>query len=935
MTTLPHRARHSHLPNVRPARRLLATALLLCLVACGGASEKDLIASAQTLMDKGDNKGATIQLKNAIAANPQSPQARLMLGKVLLQQGDAGSALVELRKAQELQVPDEQVVPDLARAMLQAGEEAKLIAQYERLQLADPGAAADLKTSLATAMAVQGDGTKATSTIEEALRIKPGFPQALIVLSRLRALDGAHDDAIALLDQVLATDPKNERAGILKGDMLLQSKRDIDGATAAYRQVLVTHPNSVAARTAVTNILLLQKKQPEAKAEFELLKKASPNHPETLHLEAQFAFADKDYKRTREITDQILKALPNNVRVLELAGAAEFRLRNYLPAEAMLAKALKLAPQQGLTRLLLAQTYLRIGEPAKTLDVLKPVIDTGKADGTTLSLAGEAYLQLGDAKRSEEAFALALKAAPQDNRVRTSAALAQIARGNAGGAIGELEAVAAGDSGPRADLALISARLRQNDLAGALKAIDGLEKKLPDQALPLQLRGRVLTLKNDLPGAIKSFEAAIAKEPAYFPPVASLAALDLAAKKPEDARKRFNAYIQAQPKSWQARLAMAELDARIGAPAATVTASLREAVKINPSEARPHIVLVNHLIGSGDGKAALLAAQDAAAALPNNYEVMDAQGRAELAAGDNQRAVSTFKKLAGLQPRNASPELRLADAYVATKDYEAAGNSLRRAAQLQPDNVNVQRALARLAVMDKRPNDALKIARDLQQRYPKDALGHNIEAEVESSRKNWDAAQAAYRASLLRAKTSETTAKLHTTLLAGGKTAEAERLSAEWLKANPKDAGFNYYLGDLALAQNKLDVAEARYRAVLEVQPENALAMNNVAWLLARQGKPGAVAMAEKANELLPNRAPIVDTLASALEAENQLPKAIEAQKRAIALEPKDPGMSLRLAKLYIKTGDKTLARNELDALARLGDKFTGQAEVAALLKTL
>lgn len=919
-----------------PRPHVLLTCWVFALMAaCGSGNEGDLVDSARKLMDKQDHRAAIIQLKNALQQNPKSPEARLLLGKALLSSGDASGALVELLKAQELQVPDDEVVPSLAQALLSTGEPARLISQYASLQLTNPAARAELKVAVATAYAIQNDPTRAQSAAEEALQAQPSNSSARIVLARLKAGEGDIDTAMALLDEVLAADPANDRAGVLKGDMLLQGKRDVEGATAAYRQVLVTHPNSVAARTAVTNILLMQKKQPEARAEFELLKKASPNHPETLHLEAQFAFADKDYKRTREITDQVLKAFPNNVRVLELAGAAEFRLRNYLPAEALLAKGLKLAPQQGLTRLLLAQTYLRTGEPAKTLDVLKPVIDTGKADGTTLSLAGEAYLQLGDAKRSEEAFALALKAAPQDSRVRTSAALAQIARGNAGGAIGELEAVAAGDGGPRADLALVSARLRQNDLAGALKAIDGLEKKMPDQALPLQLRGRVLTLKNDLPGAVKSFEAAMAKEPAYFPPVASLAALDLVAKKPEEARRRFNAFIQAQPKSWQARLAMAELDARIGAPAATVTASLREAVKINPSEPRPHIVLVNHLIGVGDGKAALLAAQDAAAALPNSYEVMDAQGRAELAAGDNQRAVSTFKKLAGLQPRNAAHELRLADAYVATKDLEAAGNSLRRAAQLQPDNVNVQRALARLAMMDKRPADALKIARDLQQRHPKDALGHNIEAEVEASRQNWDAAQAAYRASLQRVKSADTAAKLHTVLLASGKAADADRLAADWLKANPKDAAFNYYLGDLALAQNKLDVAEARYRAVLEVQPENALAMNNVAWLLASQGKPGAVAMAEKANELLPNRAPIVDTLASALAADNQLPKAIEAQKRAIALEPKDPGMSLRLAKLYLKAGDKTLARNELDALTRLGDKFKGQAEVAALLKTL
>jgi cellulose synthase operon protein C len=71
------------------------------------------------------------------------------------------------------------------------------------------------------------------------------------------------------------------------------------------------------------------------------------------------------------------------------------------------------------------------------------------------------------------------------------------------------------------------------------------------------------------------------------------------------------------------------------------------------------------------------------------------------------------------------------------------------------------------------------------------------------------------------------------------------------------------------------------------------------------------------------------------LEAENQLPKAIETQKRAISLAPKDPALNLRLAKLYIKSGDKAGARTELDALAKLGERFAGQAEVATLLKSL
>ncbi len=912
-----------------------SAALVLALAGCGGTGT-DLVASGKALLAKQDPRGAVIQFKNALQKNPNSAEARFLLGKTLLDMGDPVAALVELRKAQELQTPDEQVIPELARAMLLMGEEARVIAQYADVTLKDPLAAAELKTSLATAYGAQRDLDKARATAEAALRAKPGHAPALIVLARLHAVDNDVDGAIALLDDVLAADAGNERAGVLKGELMLQGKRDIEGSLAAFRKVLQAHPNSVPARAAVANLLFQQKKLDEARVEFALMKKAAPNHPETLFLEAQLAFADKNYKRTREIGELILKVMPDNVRMLELAGGAEYRLKNYLQAEALLARALKLAPKQGLTRLLLAQTFLRSGQAAKTVEILQPVLDGGQADALSLSLAGEAYLQLGDARRSEEAFQRALKAAPQDARVRTSAAMAQMAKGNNALAATELEAIASGDNGPRADLALVSARLRQGDTVGALKAIDGLEKKLPDQALPQHLRGRVLTAKKDLPGATKSYEAALAKEPGYFPSVAALAALDLAAGRRDDARKRFEAHLKAEPKSWQAKLALAELGARTGATAATVAATLREAVKLNPAEPRPHVVLINQLISMGDGKAALQAAQEAAAALPNNLEVMDAQGRAETAAGDHQRAISTFRKLASLQPRVAMHEMRMAEAFLGAQDTDSAARSLRRATELQPDLVAPWRALASLALRDKRPQDALTIARDIQKRHAKDPAGYALEGEIEVSRKGWDAAVAAYRAALQRApQSSDLGARLHGALVAAGKGAEATRFAADWQRTNPTDTAFVYYLGDTALARSDLPAAEAHYRAVLTLQPDNALALNNLAWLTVKQGKPGSVALAEKANQLLPDRAPLLDTLATALAAEQQLPKAIETQKRAIALDPKDSGMALRLAKLYIKAGEKDRARAELQVLSKLGEKFPDQAEVAALLKTL
>jgi cellulose synthase operon protein C len=227
------------------------------------------------------------------------------------------------------------------------------------------------------------------------------------------------------------------------------------------------------------------------------------------------------------------------------------------------------------------------------------------------------------------------------------------------------------------------------------------------------------------------------------------------------------------------------------------------------------------------------------------------------------------------------------------------------------------------------------IARKLQQANPKDAAGFSLEGDIESARKNWDGAAAAYRSALSLNRSGDAVARLHSVYLSGGKSADADKLAAEWQKDNPKDTVVLYYLGDVALAQNNFAQAETRYRAVLEVQPNNALALNNVAWLLVKQNKPGALPMAERAVSLLTDRAPLLDTLAMALEAENQLPKAIETQKRAVALAQDDPNLSLRLAKLYIKQGDKSRARTELEALSKFGEKYTGQAEVAQLLKAL
>lgn len=918
-------------PLVAIAALVLA---LFALGGCRGDSEDKLLESAQSFMAKKEYKSATIQLKTLLQRNAKSPAARYMLGKALLETGDPAGALLELRKARDLAHPDDQVVPDMARAMLLTGEHARVVSQFGATVLGTPVAQADLYTSVAIAHAASGQIDKAKESLARALRANAQFAPALILQARMKAGENDLEGALKTLDEVLGREAGNERAGTLKGELLWRGKRDEPGAMEALRKVIAAAPAAVGAHVALIGIHAELGRAAEAKAQFQALKKVAPNHPDTLYIEGQIALQEGNAQAARDIATRMLKAMPDHPRVQMLAGAADFRLGSYNQAETYLARALRGMPNHLAARQLLAQTYLRTQQPNKALEVLAPAIEQKAVDGATLALAGEAQMLLGDTKRADQLFQLAAKASPGDPRVRTAVAMAQYARGETQPAMDALESIAAGDTtGTRADLALISARQRAGDLAGALKAIDALQKKMPERPLPDLLRGRLLLAKKDTAGATAAFEAALRKDAKFVPAASALAGLDLIAGRTDAARKRIQDVVAADPSSVQARMALAEVTARTGGTGAEVSQIFTAAIKASPAQPEPRLLFIEHLLRMGDAQAALIVAQDGIAALPGHTDLQSALGRAQLAAGDARQAVGTFGQLASKNPAESIHQLRLAEAHVMSKDLGAARAALRKALEIEPESLAAKRGLAALALQQDRPDEARVIAREIQKSRPKEPTGYQLEGDVERQQRNWPAAVAAYRKAFAIAHNTDLAIRLHQALFAGGQRADADRLVAEWQKENPKDFGFSYYLGDLAMSRADFSAGEKHYRAVLDVQPRNALALNNVAWLMAKQGKAGAVPLAEQANQILPNRPQLMDTLATALAAEGEVKRAIDVQKRALQIDRNDPNLRLNLARLHLKAGEKPQARAELEDLARLGDRFRAQAEVTELLR--
>ncbi|MDP3537342.1 MAG: PEP-CTERM system TPR-repeat protein PrsT [Azonexus sp.] len=913
----------------------IAAALMAAFLGgCGGDNPEALIASSKDFLAKNDSKAAVIQLKNALQKDPNLGEARFLLGKALLESGDVAGAEVELRKAIDLKFAKEQAIPLLAQALLASGQAKKVTDEYANVELPAGEAQANLKTILSAAYAAQGNREAAQSALAAALISNPDYIPALLADARHKASNRQFDEAQKILNGVLAKNPKSHDALLLNG-ALQAAKGNPNEAISQYFKAIEAKPDFILAHSAVISALFQQQKFEEANKQIEALKKIAPKHSQTIFLDAQANYQRKDFKTTRELTQQLLRISPNNPNSLQLAGAAEYQLRSYVQAESYLTKALQLAPELPLARKLLVSSYLRAGQPAKAMSTLQPVLDRIDQDASLLSLAGETYLQNGDASKAAEYFAKASKLDPNDATKKTSLALAHMAQGNAAGAFEELEQISSADKGVTADLALIAAYLRTNQTDKALKAIDTMEKKQPDNAATHNLRARTLLTKKDVSGARKSFEKALAINPGFYPAAASLAALDIADKKPEDAKKRFEAILTAEPKNTQAMLALAELRAADGGTPEEVANLILKAVTANPTDIAPRITLIQYHLKSKDNKKALAAANDAAAAIPDKPEILDALGRSQQFAGDLNQALITYNKLAALQPASPLAQMRLAEIQLANKNKDETTKSLKKALEIQPDLIEAQRGLIMLAMEAKKPNDALAIARQIEKQRPKEPVGFVLEGDIHSAAKAWPEAINAYRNGLKQVAAPELVVKLHAVLLAAGNIAEADKTAATWMKEHPKDIALRIHLGDLATGRKDYAQASQYYRGALDIQPNNPLVLNNLAWVSGQLKSPKAMEYAEKANQFAPNQPPFMDTLAMLLADKGDTAKAIDLLRKAMSIAPQATAIQLNLAKVLIGAGKKDEARKELEALAKLGDKFPAQAEVANLQKEL
>ena len=156
-------------------------------------------------------------------------------------------------------------------------------------------------------------------------------------------------------------------------------------------------------------------------------------------------------------------------------------------------------------------------------------------------------------------------------------------------------------------------------------------------------------------------------------------------------------------------------------------------------------------------------------------------------------------------------------------------------------------------------------------------------------------------------------------------------------QAAPNDPGPLLQLGLLLDGTGRRDQSKPIYEQVLRVQPDHAVALNNLAYIKAEEGTDldSALSMAQRAFASAPNSPDITDTLGWVYIRKNLSQEAVRLFTDLVKKYPASPVYRLHFAMALKQKGDLPAAKRELQAALNSGPSKDEAAKIQELLRTL
>jgi tetratricopeptide (TPR) repeat protein len=279
------------------------------------------LALANLFLNKGDVAAAAEPVRQALAADPKSSAAHMVMGDLYLFHKDFKQASDEYKKAADL-------------APIRSIERLK----YAAFKSATGGA----------------EETRRVAT--EMTKQAPDYLPGWVLLAELALKDKKYDEALSLLENVFGRDPEYVDGRRRQSDVLL-AKGDTKKAVEVLERLDQTYPGNSLIKYQLARAYLKVNNTNQAKLVLEQAVSASPNYPDALLLVAEINLRSGHADMVIKPMTDLLKRMPEMRRAALLLATAYGSLGRFDDATVVLEEQAKLAPQDPQIQAVLGLTY--------------------------------------------------------------------------------------------------------------------------------------------------------------------------------------------------------------------------------------------------------------------------------------------------------------------------------------------------------------------------------------------------------------------------------------------------------------------------------------------------------------------------------------------------------------------------------------------------
>ncbi len=879
---------------------------------------------------RGQLEQAREYLRRYVVVRPDEPTGRKLLGAVSLKLGEPAAAIEVLAADLESGGDDPQYLGMLGSAYMAMGQYEKASDFLERAGRVSAEGGAARRLGLG-----QGRGeSDLLVVLRDKLETEPEFHEGRFVLANELLNRAQYDDALEVARSLADRLPDNPVPLNLQG-RILKAMGDPEGARDAYRKSLERDPGFAPAAVNLALMMLDEGQLDKAREGFEsVLEKRAGFSPALLGLARVEMHADN---------------VPQAIALLEKLRLSDTRaveprvlLANLLIAQArhddalaVAREALDLAPYRREVLLAMSRAQLGAGRPDTSRDTAKVLV--ARAPDWV-----HAHMQLGYAAKAaqhfdeaREAFQQALEIDPELVAARYALVAIESESGDPQQVLtmaGELSGLY--PESVDAKVQLIKAQLLAGESQLAVDTARALAQSMPDDNFGRFVLGAVYESTGQHDAAATEYRQALSIEPDSTAAHMNLARLASASGDDARARGHYRSVVEHIPGHAGALVALARMELQARRPREAI-GLLTHARDANPGIVEPRLALVEAYLANGQAAEALQAAQRARELSPRSYTTTLALARAHLAAGNAQLALENARSLTSIRPNSAQAWYELSLAAREGGAAEEARAALERALAIDPEHDPSILALAQLDLAAGQPENSLQRVDQVLERRPGMAQAQLVSARALEALGANDRALQAYERAYEAEPGTVAAVGLARLLHEKGRTGDARERLVHWLEIRPDDAMARAWYGLALDADGEREAAISALERALDSDPNNLLALNNLAGYYQEAGDGRAMELAERASSIAPDSPYVLDTYGWILVQSGSLEQGIGLLERASRALPSNPAIAYRHALGLLKSGARRQAREILQRIVDSEQNFAELDSAKRLLSTL